>query len=99
MPDKSNGEIAKITADNLFGDYDRLVCSRSREDTGRSGWSKQPIIDRIESALTTAQSSLARQVLEELKTCDDKAVNAWIRCYLQGNLLALFSRLGVRIEE
>lgn len=24
---------------------------------------------------------------------------AWIRCYLQGNLLALFTRLGVRIEE
>lgn len=34
--------------DDLFGDYDRLVCSRAGEDEGRTGWPKQPIIDNLE---------------------------------------------------
>lgn len=67
--------------------------------TGNPLLTVEAMDSHIESALIEAQSELARAVLSELNTCDNKAVNSWIRCYLQGNLLALFSRLHIETGE
>lgn len=51
--------LAQEIADYLFNDLglpvERLVLSRKGEDNGRSGWSKQPVIDHIYRRLCEQQ--------------------------------------------
>lgn len=56
MNDTEIKKLATEFADDLFGSFDRLICSRKddEEDEGRAGWSKQPIIDNLERLITSA---------------------------------------------
>lgn len=47
----TNAEVAQKIADDLFGDCDRLVLSKGDEDSGRAGWSKQVVTERITKRL------------------------------------------------
>lgn len=47
-------KFAREFADDLFGKYDRLVCSLEGEDEGRTGWSKEPVIDNLITLLRAA---------------------------------------------
>src|SRR5688572_2454520 len=62
--------LARSIADYLFRDVGdgrsvtRLVLSREGEDNGRSGWSKQVVIDHIETVLGSGPS-YQRRLYEE----------------------------------
>jgi hypothetical protein len=90
---KSNTELAQEFVDDLFGSYDRLVCSRTDEDEGRAGWSKQPVVDNVQIVIATAQSQLARQVIAEIQ------VSARPTALAVNVVRDLFTRLNIATED
>lgn len=91
----TNAEVAREFADDLFGKYDRLVCSRKGEDEGRAGWSKQPVIDNLQIALSAAESNLAREVLAAVGRLNAPPHD---HNMVAIRLRDLFTRLNVKIE-
>jgi hypothetical protein len=69
-------------ANDLFGKYDRLVCSRKGEDEGRAGWGKQPVIDNLETMIAAVE-------IEAKALAFNQMIDAMMRSEVGGEIQAI----------